>query len=189
MAMALGIVFLIIIQLPCILNLLVWTMIIAIDVAFVYAGWYTKGVSATWEALGRPGNEALALYYGSYVLFVLAVLWLVTILFLRKRILLAVACVKEASRAISALPLMTLFPVCQVLCLFAFTVVWGVYMAYLASSGEITPSCVCPNDFGSHQMVPEIDANSGLDGSMMCDEGCFMFKELTYASNTKYAGL
>ena len=198
-SMAFGIFFLIVIQLPYVLHLMVWSMSIAIDCGLVYAGYYTKGISATWEVSGRPGNEALALYYGSFVLHGLAGLWLVTILFLRKRILLAVSCVKEASRAISAMPIMTLCPVCQTLSLFAFTVVWGVYMAYLGSSGEITANCVCPDDYrrlpdfysntSRMTVIEDTLNNTSLEDHSMCNEGCFMYKELTYSTNTKYAGL
>ncbi|KAL3796266.1 hypothetical protein HJC23_008586 [Cyclotella cryptica] len=199
-AVTLGIFFLIIIQLPGLLSLLVWSMIIAVDVGLVAAGYYTKGVSATWEASGRPGNEALALYYGSYALYGLAGVWCLVMLFLRKRILLAIACVKEASRAISAMPLMTVFPAAQVLSLFAFTVVWGIYMAYLASSGEIKASCMCPifdQGFAGVVDAKVTPAPTPADtamasnslGSDSCGEGCFVYKELTYSTNTKYAGL
>eukprot|EP00804_Cyclotella_cryptica_P026716 CCRYP_007940-RE/>CCRYP_007940-RE protein AED:0.31 eAED:0.31 QI:1405/0.5/0.8/1/0.75/0.8/5/0/636 len=198
-AVTLGIFFLIIIQLPGLLSLLVWSMIIAVDVGLVAAGYYTKGVSATWEASGRPGNEALALYYGSYALYGLAGVWCLVMLFLRKRILLAIACVKEASRAISAMPLMTVFPAAQVLSLFAFTVVWGIYMAYLASSGEIKASCMCPifdQGFAGVVDAKVTPAPTPADtamasnslGSDSCGEGCFVYKELTYSTNTKYAG-
>jgi hypothetical protein len=64
-AMALGAAFLIVIQLPCILHLIVWGMVFSVDAGLVLAGYYTVGISTTWEASGRPGNEALALYYGS----------------------------------------------------------------------------------------------------------------------------
>ena len=201
-AMALGIAFLVIIQLPCILNMLVWSMVLLIDAGLVFAAYYTKGVSATWEASGRPGNEALALYYGSYVLYGLAGLWLMAILFLRKRIILAVSCVKEGARAISAMPLMTLFPVLQVICLVAFTIVWGVYMAYLASSGDIQASCMCPEDynydvsFGSNDITPAPSPVSTIGPTLtvnnednFCETGCFMYKELSFANNTKYAAL
>jgi hypothetical protein len=200
-AMILGIVFLIIIQLPGLLSVLVWSMITAVDVAFVVAGYYTKGISARWEASGRPGNEATALFYGSYVLCGLAALWFVAILFLRKRILLAIACVKEASRAISTMPIMTIFPVLQVLCLVAFTVVWGIFMAHLASSGEIGTSCMCPKlqgftSFNDNELSPtlsptvtDMSPSSLVNGTATCDDGCFLYKELTYSTNTKYAGL
>ncbi|KAL7520434.1 hypothetical protein ACHAWX_005161 [Stephanocyclus meneghinianus] len=197
-AMTLGILFLLIIQVPGLLNLLVWSMIIAVDAGLVAAGYYTKGISATWETSGRPGNEALALYYGSYVLYGLAVVWCVMMLFLRKRVLLAIACVKEASRALSAMPLMTVFPVIQVLSLSLFTVVWGVCMAYLASSGEIEAKCMCPIfDQGFPRFVddevtpaPTLAMSSNrFDGNYTCGEGCYVYKELTYSTNTKYAGL
>ena len=118
-------------------------MTIAIDVGLLAAGWYSKGISTKWSAAGVRGNEAAALLI-TYVLYALAGLWVLIILFLRKRIVLALNCVREAAKAISSMPVITLFPAIQVLGLFVYTLVWGVFMSYLASSGEITAQCMCP---------------------------------------------
>lgn len=71
-------------------------------------------------------------------------------------------------------------------------------MVYLASSGEISAACMCPDDyqslpgFGSEEVEITTAPKDrlGVGGNTdMCDEGCFMYKELTYSTNTKYAGL
>ncbi|KAL7539973.1 hypothetical protein ACHAXR_009764 [Thalassiosira sp. AJA248-18] len=188
MALVLGIIFLIIIQLPGFLSLLVWSMIFAIDLGLAAAAYYTKDVSLKWAATNvRPGNEAAALFYASYVLYGLAGIWLLVVLGLRKRIVLAISCVREAAKAIASMPVITVFPVFQVLGLFAFTIVWGVYMAFLASSGEVVANCMCPemNENATLSTVVEtVESNNGI-----CDDGCLLHKELVYAKNTKYAGL
>jgi hypothetical protein len=118
--------------------MLIWSAVIAIDVGLVAAGYYSKGVSAKWAADNiLPRNEATALFYASYVLHGLACVWTIVILFLRKRIMLAISCVCEAAKAIGSMPMITFFPGLQVLGLVAFTVVWGLYMVFLASSGDI----------------------------------------------------
>ena len=163
-------------------------MTIAIDVGLLAAGWYSKGISTKWSAAGVRGNEAAALLITSYVLYALAGLWVLIILFLRKRIVLAVNCVREAAKAISSMPVITLFPAIQVLGLFVYTIVWGVFMSYLASSGEITAQCMCPIEDDNatlSTLVETVETNE--EG--MCEEGCSIHKELIYNSNTKYAAL
>lgn len=187
MSLSLGILFLIIIQLPGLLSLMVWFMIFAIDFSLVAAAYYAKDVSVRWAASStRSGNEAAALFIVHYVLYGLAGLWLMTVLFLRKRIVLAISCVREAAKAIASMPVITLFPVIQVLGLMAFSVVWGVYMAFLASSGEVVASCLCPvtNETLSSTLVESVESND--DDS--CDDDCLTHKDFVYSRNTKYAG-
>ncbi|KAL9190133.1 hypothetical protein ACHAXT_007344 [Thalassiosira profunda] len=187
-ALLLGILFLVVIQLPGILSLMVWLMVFAIDAGLVAAGYHSKILSTEWAANGiRTGNEARALFYASHVLYALAGLWLVTIFFLRKRIVLAVNCVREAAKAVASMPVITVFPVVQVLGLVAFTVVWGVFMAYLASSGEIVASCMCPAVDENATLSTLAETVASNDG--VCEDGCLVHKELVYAQNTKYAGL
>ena len=184
MSLCLGILFLAIIQIPCVLSLLLWLLIIAIDVGLVAAGLYSAAVSKKWAADEiRPRNEAAALFYASYVLYVLAGLWLIVIIFLRKRIVLAVACVREAAKAIGRMPMLSLFPVFQVLGLLAFSIIWGVYMAYLGSSGDIVVECMCP--LSSNATL--VETVKSIDG--ICNDGCIKHTELKYTKNTKYAGL
>mmetsp|Transcript_5602 Transcript_5602/g.10068 ORF Transcript_5602/g.10068 Transcript_5602/m.10068 type:complete len:648 (+) Transcript_5602:644-2587(+) len=186
MALVLGIIFLIIIQLPGFLSLLVWSMIFSIDVGLVAAGYGAKHMSLKWAASGiRTGNEAAALFYASYVLYGLAALWTLIILSLRKRIVLAISCVREAAKAIASMPVITVFPVVQVLGLVAFTAVWGVFLAFLASSGEVVASCMCPA--ANATLSTLVETVESIDG--VCDDGCLIHKNLIYSKNTKYAGL
>ena len=189
MSLVLGIMFLVIIQLPGFLSALVWSMILLVDVGLAASGYYTKGVHAEWTASGvTRGNETTALFYVSYALYGLAGLWFIIILYLRKRIVLAIACVREAAKAIASMPLITVFPVFQVFGLVAFTIVWGVFSAYLASSSDIVASCMCPI-LDENATIPITFAESVQSDSGICDAGCLMHKELVYATNTKYAGL
>ncbi|KAL7467429.1 hypothetical protein ACHAXS_007672 [Conticribra weissflogii] len=186
-SIALGIIFLIVLQLPGILSILVWTMVIAVDVALLGAGYYSRDVSNTWASGVRPGNEATALYYSSFVLYSLAGAWCLLILFMRKKIVLAIACVREASIAVSSQPIITLFPIVQVVGLFAFSIVWGIYMAFLASSGDIVSKCFCPNSI-ENDFNLNITSTSVVDSDgSLCGEGCLIHKEMQYSNNTMYA--
>jgi len=51
--------------------------------------------------------------------------------------MLAIACVKQAARAVGAMPLMILLPIIQTAGLIVFVVIWLVYAINLASMGEI----------------------------------------------------
>ena len=187
MSLVLGMMFLTIIKVPGVLHMLIWSAVIAIDVGLVAAGYHSKGVSAKWAADDiRPRNEATALFYASYVLYGLACVWTIVILFLRKRIMLAISCVREAAKAIGSMPMITLFPGLQVLGLVAFTVVWGLYMAFLASSGDIVVRCICHAVDGNTTLF-EVETVESKDG--LCNEGCLAHKEFKYTTNTKYAGL
>jgi choline transporter-like protein 2/4/5 len=187
MSLVLGMMFLTIIKVPGVLHMLIWSAVIAINVGLVAAGYHSKGVSAKWAADDiRPRNEATALFYASYVLYGLACVWTIVILFLRKRIMLAISCVREAAKAIGSMPMITLFPGLQVLGLVAFTVVWGLYMAFLASSGDIVARCICHAEDGNTTLF-EVETVESKDG--LCNEGCLAHKEFKYPTNTKYAAL
>ena len=176
--------------------------------------------SAEWEAEGvREDREIKGLLYLSVAAQVAAGVWSIVICSLRKRIVLAIACVREASRAISKMPVITLYPVVQVLGLFLFTLPWGVYMAYLASSGEIEAQCICPMDYSrrlegdsanctdlydsnnvtggllfnncaaNHTLEGESNQTALIQDNFECDDGCYVYKSFSYSRNTQYAGL
>eukprot|EP00957_Ditylum_brightwellii_P033719 2555820-Ditylum_brightwellii.AAC.1 len=44
------------------------------------------------------------------------------------------------------MPIITILPIIQAVGLFVFCIPWGIFMAYLASSGEITAECMCSLD-------------------------------------------
>jgi len=83
-------------------------------------------------------EQAQAMSYLAYFVLACAVIWFVLIFcVLRKRIMLAIAVVKEAGRALSAQKLLIFFPIIQLLGVMAFVAPWTVYVLFLASSGEI----------------------------------------------------
>ena len=79
-----------------------------------------------------------SMQYLAYVVMAIAVIWFILIFcVLRKRIMLAIAVVKEAGRALSAQKLLIFFPIIQLFGVMCFVAPWTVYVLFLASSGEI----------------------------------------------------
>jgi len=70
------------------------------------------------------------------VFLVLCGLWLCMLVFLRKRINLAIGLVKEAARAVISMPLMVLYPFLQAAGLLLFLVPWSFYSINVASMGH-----------------------------------------------------
>ncbi len=64
---------------------------------------------------------------------------LLFVLGLWKRIILAIGLVKQSSKALSSMPLLTLLPVLQCGAIILFVLVWMIYAANLASLGELEP--------------------------------------------------
>ena len=124
-AMLLGFAYLRLIQTPGVLYLLVWSLIALVFTGLLAGGYYMKETSIRWENEGlKDSHEIKGLYCLSIVSYVASALWFVMICSIRKRILLAIGCVKAASKALSAMPLMTIYPLFQVICFFTFLIPW-----------------------------------------------------------------
>jgi len=72
----------------------------------------------------------------SIFLLVCGGLWLCMLVFLRKRIQLAIGLVKEAGRAICSMPIIVFYPVLQATGFVVFLVPWTFYSVYVASVGK-----------------------------------------------------
>ena len=76
------------------------------------------------------GAQGLAI-----ALLVFCGLWFCLLVFLRKRIQLAIGLVKEAGRAVCSMPIIVFYPVLQAAGFVAFLVPWVFYSVYVASIG------------------------------------------------------
>jgi hypothetical protein len=85
----------------------------------------------------RKNSEVRALQVLAIIGFVLTALYVCLLCVMRKRIMLALGIVKEASRALAAMPILTFLPVIQAAGIIVFLVPWTIYSIYLASSGDI----------------------------------------------------
>ena len=132
-------------------------------------------------------SEVDGVLYLGYFFLGLAALWFVFICCIRKRIQLAIGCVKEAAKAMAAMPIITVYPVFQVIGVVIFLVPWIAYMTYLASCGKVDPQCACPNADMMGDMMGgmadqlgeatgvEIDLAGEDEDFKECDEGCIMY--------------
>lgn len=139
-AMALGFTYAQLLRIPCILKAIIWTSILGtIAIIFGTAG-YAFQKANEWDAADPPEYKDSTIFTAkvfSYILFGIGALVTLLVVFLRKEIQLAVVCVKEAARAIAAMPLIILFPIIQTIGFLAFMGVWLFYIIHLASLGEV----------------------------------------------------
>ncbi|GMI20316.1 hypothetical protein TeGR_g8471 [Tetraparma gracilis] len=109
------------------------------------------GSQATWVTVcvneecndGHTATEADTLLYISYAFMGVAAIWFVLICFLRARIQLALEIVKQAAKAIRAMPMMIVFPLMQCIAFVIFMVVWMLYAVHVASLGKADVTGVC----------------------------------------------
>jgi len=126
-------------RIPGMLFTIIWTIIISIFVALLVGSFLLWDMSNKWEDDGEhKRNEYYGLRIISYIGFGATALYFCLVLVLRKRIMLAINIIKEAARALAAMPILSLFPVFQTLGLVLFLVPWVIYCLYLGSSGKIT---------------------------------------------------
>ena len=104
----------------------------------------TTNSDGTTSITATDCTDADALTYVSYAFFAVAAIWFLLICYLRSRIQLALAIVKEAAKSIAAMPLIILFPVMQCAAFVIFMVIWMIYAVYLASLGEPQETGLCP---------------------------------------------
>lgn len=140
-SLVLGFTYAFMLRIPGVLSFMVWASVFMSIAIFFVAGWYAGETAAAWAAADPPTfteDEIKAATYGSYVLYGIGGLLVLLFLFMRKRIQLAMGCVKETSKAIIAMPIIILFPVIQALGFMVFMIIWSVYAVNLASMGEFS---------------------------------------------------
>uniref|UniRef100_A0A7S2Y2B5 Choline transporter-like protein n=1 Tax=Fibrocapsa japonica TaxID=94617 RepID=A0A7S2Y2B5_9STRA len=137
-ALGVGFLYLILLRVPGVLFLMTWGIIFLVQLLWLVGGALCVQIGKAWEDDNKHSDmESKGLLYFGYVLIAIGVLFFLFILCMRKRIKLAVGIVKEASKAISAMKIIVLFPVIQSLGVLCFLIPWVIYVVYLASSGEI----------------------------------------------------
>jgi len=142
-AVALAFVYITLLRVPGILDLIIWGIITAIFLCLAVGTIMLYTLSEQYrndEELGKTTAEADACYYFSWILGIVTVLYVCLILFLRSRIKLAIAVVKEAGHAMTDMPMVLLLPIIQTVGMVLFLVPWVIYLLFLASSGEMTTS-------------------------------------------------
>mmetsp|Transcript_31320 Transcript_31320/g.31860 ORF Transcript_31320/g.31860 Transcript_31320/m.31860 type:complete len:671 (+) Transcript_31320:136-2148(+) len=135
-------------RLPMMLKTLIWSMIIAVQVAFIVGSVLLYQLALQWESDGEKSDtEIWVMKILSYIGFALSFLYFCLILVLCKRIFLAINIVKEAAKALSAMPLLMAMPVFQVTAITIFLIPWVIYVMFLSSSGEMKTYDVAGHEF------------------------------------------
>jgi len=140
LSLILGLVYAQFLRIRSVLSTVIWTSILAATAVIFATGAYALTSANDWETEDPQEKSDRTIRWTkifSYVIFGVGGIVLCLVIFLRKEIQLAVACTKEASRGIAAMPLLTFFPILQIIGLLGFLFIWFYYAVYLASMGEI----------------------------------------------------
>ena len=140
-SMAVAFVYSQFLRIPYFLGLVIWGSILGTIAILFGCGGYAWLTANEWEGADpqvHDDNYIRATRICAGILIGLGCLATVITVFLRKQIQLSLGCVKEAARAMSAMPTMILFPIFQVIGVAAFMIVFLVYGVHLASLGDIS---------------------------------------------------
>lgn len=135
-----GFVFLALLRIPGLLFITIWTIMLSIFGVLGGAGALFYQNYERWNEEDPQTHTTMQIkgvQYLSYVMFILAGLYLCLMLVLRKRINLAVSVVKEAARSVGAMPMIMSLPVVQSAGIAAFMVPWVIFCIFLASAGDV----------------------------------------------------
>ena len=139
-ACGLGFVYLALLQIPGLLFVVVWAMLLAVFVVLAGCAAATAHTAKAWQDEDprlHDADEVKAAKAVAALLFAGAGLYFCALCFLRKRVALAIGVLKEAARALGTMPALVLLPMLQAAGLLCFLAVWVAYALYLASSGSI----------------------------------------------------
>lgn len=120
-------------RIPGILPIVVWVSILATIGIFFTGAWYAGETASQWKVADPPqrtDNEIMVATYASYALYGVGGLLVLLFLFMRKRIQLAMGCVKETAKAIMTMPLIIFFPVSVLLFLIYILICFAQSISY-----------------------------------------------------------
>lgn len=136
-----GFLYLLFLRMPCTLALIVWTLVLSIEALLLAAAYVLYATAQQWKdesPSSHSQDEIDSLTYVSYGLLACAALYFCLIVFLRSRIVLAIAVIRTSARAFANVPAVLLMPLLQLIGIVLFLLPCGAYAIYLASSGDIT---------------------------------------------------
>jgi len=165
-AVVFSFLYLYVLRIPCCLKIFIWAIVFSILVGFLIGSILLYSLGQSWKSSGSKTTTEVNLMLGmSYVGFACTFLYFCLIIILCKRIMLAIGIVLEASKSITSMPLLILMPIIQVTGCVAFLIPWTIFVAYLASSGDVTTITKSYNGIS------------------------YSYREVSYSKNTKYAFL
>lgn len=139
-ALVIGFVYAQLLRFQPLLSFMIWGSVLGTLAIIFGTGYYAYTTAQGWRGEDPVIKEDFVIKgteIFSYVLFGVGAIVLFLTIFLRKQIMLSMACVREAARAIGAMPLLVIFPIIQTIGLLIFMVIWVAYAVQLASTGEV----------------------------------------------------
>jgi len=136
-----GLCYSLLLRTKCLLSFIIWGSIFTILALLFGTGYYVYDLQSKWETeepQEHNDSTITAAKAVSIAMFVLGGLFFVVLIFIRRSIMLAIACVKESARSIGAMPLIVLFPLLQCAGFLSFVIIWGYYAISIASTGELS---------------------------------------------------
>mmetsp|Transcript_32718 Transcript_32718/g.43069 ORF Transcript_32718/g.43069 Transcript_32718/m.43069 type:complete len:609 (-) Transcript_32718:403-2229(-) len=138
LAMVLGFFYLMFVRFPCIMNILVWGSVWIIEALCIGLGYLMYYQANVWTEAGTHSTTSIyALWVGAVIFWVAAFLWICIVCFLRQRIALAEDVVIEATRPVTCMPAMLLWPVIQTVAILLFLIPFFIFLIYTASLGKL----------------------------------------------------
>ena len=120
-----------------------WSCILSVLVVFVILIGLAQTTATKWaneDPVTHTFRDVMSLKIVSIILFILSVLYVCLMIFMRKNINLAITTVSQAARCIESMPLIVLCPIIQMIGFLLFLAPWTTYIFYQASCGEMTTS-------------------------------------------------
>ena len=148
-AVIIGFLYLSLLRIPCVLPFITWSSILLTLDGVGNIGYYAYLEQLEWLVEDPPmhtSKEIIGLKIFAYCLWVCAFLLLMLTFYVRRRMMLAIGLVKESSRALSTMSVLTVFPAFQSAAMTIFAVVWLYYAINLASMGEYATTDVEMNE-------------------------------------------
>lgn len=141
-AFLLSILFLYVLRIPGLLTVVIWSILLLLLAFLLTAAFCLWDQANRWknppaDEPDRSQTEINSMYVFSYILMAVSVLYICFLVVMRKRIQLAIGIVKEAARALAAMPVLIFLPVVQSIGILIFLIPWTIYVLYVASSGDV----------------------------------------------------
>lgn len=121
-------------------HILVWGSLIIVQALLVIVVILAYTTAKKWkdeDPAVHSDREIVSLQVASIVFAVIGFLYFCLMIYLAKRIELAITVVSQAAKSLSAMPLLVFTPILNVLGMAAFMVPWVFYMLFLASDGTV----------------------------------------------------
>ncbi|XP_058486208.1 choline transporter-like protein 5-A [Solea solea] len=201
LSLAVNLVFILLLRFTA--GLLLWSIIITVILLLAYGMWYCYTEYS--QLKDRPGSDValtdVGLQTDLHVYLHLRQTWvilmaslgvtetiiLVMFIFLRRRVRVAIALLREASKAIGHIMSTLFFPVLIFLLLTVCISYWAVTAIHLASSGEaiykvMSPDVTCP--YANNTCRPETFNRTNISTSALCIGSQCLFA--FYGGETSY---